>query len=804
MKKTVSIILALCIISLSICCVGAAEKAQVYINYYSFENDTIGEKPYAKPAVFAQGVEFDGNRPAKVENDEAMGNYLAASAAYAADGKGSPAMIYGGLKLPSLTSDFVLDMKFRATGTSNGNSNAAAIVTARDSANNDFMTLSSSRNLLAYTFKSTAANAGHVQRTGKYIYNEEASNKADTFTNPGTAQWHDLRVIFKSDGTKITGYEFFVDDMSKNLYEKDSFAPVKAAFNGDISYLLIGANVTDIRIGTSIAPSADGVNISGICNVGKTLTAELTGYAGSAEGVHQYTWYRCDSSDGSNAEAIEGAAEKSYTLTVDDAGKYIKVAAIPTDADGISGKPVTSAVSDIVTRRVLPSAEAKLTGKAKIGETLNLQYTYSHADNVAEGASSYALYSSKTLNFQEKAEVLKSSEEGSNGGSELVQYMLTDEDAGKYFRLEVTPVDANGNMGSIAYSDIIGPVTDENGGYITDNVIIMDNGTSASQEMTWGTYTENPKMKTSSAAAYMLVGKDNRWVSVAAGEKGAVRYQPKNVKAGLYKVECVRPKDSQAMNGIVYHGETEENRVINSSYGQDTMWWDLGTYSFTGSGNEYIEISFNNRTEGPQTFRVDAVRLTEYVMAEKSLLSNLYFTAADDRIRIDAEGFNQGEKELSINTPSGKLKVYAELNQADIAIKVNGTEITDESNEIILGSGTQIFEITAETSSGEVETYTISANIPEVGVYEFERTNVGEDSVQAEIYVSDNRTNAESRNVMYAAAEYDSATGCLSEVKLDKKAMNDNSRYRMFNVTLSKNNEIKTFLWNADTLEALK
>ena len=159
-------------------------------------------------------------------------------------------------------------------------------------------------------------------------------------------------------------------------------------------------NLTVTRVPNS--PAAGQPTISGIPQVGETLTAYTTGIAdedGLDNVAYTYQWLADD-------DAIAGATGNTYTLTDADEGKAIKVQVSFTDDAG-NDETLTSAATDAVAPRPNSPATGAPTigGTAQVGEKLtadtsaiadedgldNVQYEYqwlSSRDTEIGGATS--------------------------------------------------------------------------------------------------------------------------------------------------------------------------------------------------------------------------------------------------------------------------------------------------------------------------------------------------------------------------------------------------------------------------------
>lgn len=142
------------------------------------------------------------------------------------------------------------------------------------------------------------------------------------------------------------------------------------------------------------APVASNVVVSGEAFVGETLTASYEWYDVNdinkeKKGTDKMQWYRLES-ETAEPEKIDGANEISYTLTSDDACKFLMFGVIPVSAEEpCEGEEV---FSEAIEGPVPPNAlNVKIT-KSKSGKVLTGSYEYSHDKNVKEGQSIYKWY----------------------------------------------------------------------------------------------------------------------------------------------------------------------------------------------------------------------------------------------------------------------------------------------------------------------------------------------------------------------------------------------------------------------------
>jgi len=138
---------------------------------------------------------------------------------------------------------------------------------------------------------------------------------------------------------------------------------------------LLGATILAVLVAGSalarvaVAPQNSAPpTITGQAQEGKTLTA-ATGTWSNSPTSFAYQWQQCDQG-GSGCNNINGATQKSYTVSKNDADKTLRVQVTATNADGSA-----SALSDptnVVSTKASPvsSATPTISGTVKVGETL--------------------------------------------------------------------------------------------------------------------------------------------------------------------------------------------------------------------------------------------------------------------------------------------------------------------------------------------------------------------------------------------------------------------------------------------------
>ncbi len=216
--------------------------------------------------------------------------------------------------------------------------------------------------------------------TGNYTYSDADGN----LEGASTFRW--LRGGVAISGATAKTYLLVAADQGAQI----SFEVTPVAQMGQAG-VSVGSPVTSAAVGpvlaANTAPVASAVNITGVAQVGQTLTGHYT-YSDAdsdPQGVSTYRWLR-------NSVAISGATAATYMLVAADQGASISFEVTPVAQTGVSpGAAVASpAVGPVVAANTAPVASAvNITGVAQVGQTLTGHYTYCDADSDPEGVSTY-------------------------------------------------------------------------------------------------------------------------------------------------------------------------------------------------------------------------------------------------------------------------------------------------------------------------------------------------------------------------------------------------------------------------------
>lgn len=217
--------------------------------------------------------------------------------------------------------------------------------------------------------------------------------------------------------------------------------------------LLTWANVYCMPVNQ--APTAVSVNVTGASlDVAIPLTASYTyqDSEGDPEGSSTYRWYQADDALGTNSTVITGANTLNYTPQSSDIGKYIAFSVVPVATTGtlIGVETFSSYVGPIDPNDAPVASNVVFQGCKIVGEILTGYYTYTDAENDAEGISSFQWYRATDALGTGATPIL---------GATNSTYTVQVADVGNYIGFEVTPVATNGTLtGTAVVSSYEGPV----------------------------------------------------------------------------------------------------------------------------------------------------------------------------------------------------------------------------------------------------------------------------------------------------------------------------------------------------------
>ena len=189
------------------------------------------------------------------------------------------------------------------------------------------------------------------------------------------------------------------------------------------------SNTTTVTVRGPVdnTPAADLPTITGMLQVGETLTANTSGIAdadGLDNATFSYQWLAGDAD-------ISGATGSTYTLTDADEGKAVKVRVSFTDDAGNDETLASAATAAVAPRPNNPATgEPTILGEARVGETLTADTSgISDADGLDNAVFSYQW-------LADDADI-----SGAAGST----YTLADADEGRAIKVRVSFTDDAGN-----------------------------------------------------------------------------------------------------------------------------------------------------------------------------------------------------------------------------------------------------------------------------------------------------------------------------------------------------------------------
>ena len=297
---------------------------------------------------------------------------------------------------------------------------------------------------------------------GSYVYNDAEGDVE------GASHFRWLRNGTAIMGATGTSYTLVAADSGATIAFEVTPVAVSGASPGQaVQATLVGGGQV-----SNAAPQVSGVKVTdsngGSAVAGDKLVGSYT-YRDAEhdlEGATSFRWLR-------NGSAISGATTVNYTLVASDIGQTIKFEVTPLALTGTSPGTAVSAPLAAASQSVNAAPKVSAVsitdsngGKAEVGDQLVGNYTYSDADNDAEGATRFRWLRNRTP----------------IAGAIASTYTLTEADSGAIIKFEVTPVALTGTSPGIAVQAILSgsgtvsnspprasglKITDSNGGSIT-------------------------------------------------------------------------------------------------------------------------------------------------------------------------------------------------------------------------------------------------------------------------------------------------------------------------------------------------
>ena len=198
------------------------------------------------------------------------------------------------------------------------------------------------------------------------------------------------------------------------------------------------------QIFSEVPPIAYDVWSIGYNNVGDTMTGyyKYSSPEGKPEKGTTYRWVRCDDLTGSMRSAIQGATGMTYTLTEEDAGKYVFFEVTPASATAVGDSYLSLAYEG---RQVVPAhkptaEDIAIVGKSNYGEVLEVIYLFRDNNRELEGETRFQWQREKNGTYYNIP------------GATEKSYTVTGQDIGYRLRCCITPV-SSGTYDTTGYKN---------------------------------------------------------------------------------------------------------------------------------------------------------------------------------------------------------------------------------------------------------------------------------------------------------------------------------------------------------------
>ena len=247
---------------------------------------------------------------------------------------------------------------------------------------------------------------------------------------------------------KFTNYDKIVNS---SLTSKAADAWLSFQFRGGLTYG--NYDICNISL-TAVAPVARDPRIEGEAKAGGTVTAAYDydntyDAADKAEGISAFRWLYADNPYGPWT-AIDGAVAGTLTIPSEAAGKYLRVEVTPVNADGVAGYPIQSTAEV----KVLAGAPVTVLAVDDDYRTNGILIPSYRFDYGTEGISAYRwlMADSPDAPAGEWEEIAYDNQNISAKGeitadtAKEAYLLLSQKQAGKYIKFEVTPQGEDGTL----------------------------------------------------------------------------------------------------------------------------------------------------------------------------------------------------------------------------------------------------------------------------------------------------------------------------------------------------------------------
>ena len=245
-------------------------------------------------------------------------------------------------------------------------------------------------------------------------------------------------------------------ELGKYTIMPNSGHNVKVIASGE-GYLRADAVKFEMVQAADAKPFADDVTVKGGLAPGRVLSGDYSyvDYFAVAEGQSEYLWQSGSSVDFQSPEDV--GTEKEYTLREADVGKYIRFGVKVSNADGVSaaGYVFSEPTAAIPDKEYAPEvSNVTISGEKIAGASLTGTYQYSDKNLDPEAESKYTFFEADASGNK-----IKEVKSGACRQDGEIVYQTGENDAGKYYILEITPVSTQeSDEGTAAVSAVFGPI----------------------------------------------------------------------------------------------------------------------------------------------------------------------------------------------------------------------------------------------------------------------------------------------------------------------------------------------------------
>lgn len=260
--------------------------------------------------------------------------------------------------------------------------------------------------------------------TGSFGYNDREGNPIGTCTY----KWYRADDINGPDNLIIGQTNINYEITSSDLNSYISFEVTPVALSGTLTGVPVRSSRFQVL---NEAPKANSVTFTGSMYRGQLLTGSYlySDLEDDQQGSTSFQWYRADNLTGPDV-AITNATSTTYTLTLEDVGKYISFSVTPVAQTGTLTGTTSQSLRVLVLNEKPVASAVVISTNRYLGQTITATYQYSDLENNSEGISTFKWYRADNIGGPD-TEI---------AGANTVSYKITSDDLNRYLSFEVVPV----------------------------------------------------------------------------------------------------------------------------------------------------------------------------------------------------------------------------------------------------------------------------------------------------------------------------------------------------------------------------